>query len=64
MLIFVLITGSVSESLDLTSGSLSMSSGDSMSASAIHDGDNIVGGSMALFTGGGTVLLPSGPLVR
>ena len=42
----------VSSSLDLETETVSMSIGDSMSASAVHDGDITVGGGMSLFAGG------------
>ena len=42
----------MSSSLDLETETVSMSIGDSMSASAVHDGDITVGGGMSLFDGG------------
>ena len=45
-------TGLVSPSLDLETETVSMSIGDSMSASAVHGGDITVGGGMSLFAGG------------
>ena len=45
-------TGLVSSSLDLETETVSISIGDSMSASAVHDCDITVGGGMSLFAGG------------